>query len=315
MHDSEDGMSAGGGYPMLLIASTPTEVCLTCHATAYGAVLGDNPLLPPPEKGAGNFVFLYEDNLNDAPDGLTNPIPGEAAGHNVIAPSYGLVADSRWSTSPGGTFPTNELGCTSCHDPHGTDRFRILNTTGPVQDGLFSFTAPAPNADGIDLGPTGGAEAANNHSAYRSGITAWCANCHGEYHHHAGNQEFEHEPDHSFGGSSARQYNEYNGDDDPGGGTIAAAYLPLVPFEDVTMTTDRITGPSSASRINCLSCHRAHASSAPHAGRWDFYVDLLADDGAVSGSYPIPNPYGPNQGQLCRKCHDHHTSVFTIPAD
>ena len=57
--------------------------------------------------------------------------------------------------------------------------------------------------------------------------------------------------------------------------------------------------------VMCLSCHRAHASSAPHAGRWDFNVALLSEDGAVSQSYAIPDPYGgPNQGTLCSKCHE-----------
>ena len=55
----------------------------------------------------------------------------------------------------------------------------------------------------------------------------------------------------------------------------------------------------------CLSCHRAHATSSPAAGRWDFKVALLADDGRASGSYPIPNPYGgAAQGPLCSKCHE-----------
>ena len=34
-------------------------------------------------------------------------------------------------------------------------------------------------------------------------------------------------------------------------------------------------------------------------------ASLLAEDGVVSGSYPIPNPYlSPNQLPLCQKCHD-----------
>ena len=67
------------------------------------------------------------------------------------------------------------------------------------------------------------------------------------------------------------------------------------------------TGPANnTSRMMCLSCHRAHASSAPYAGRWDFNIQTWADEGMLSGSYPIPNPYpivGPDQGQLCEKCH------------
>jgi hypothetical protein len=55
----------------------------------------------------------------------------------------------------------------------------------------------------------------------------------------------------------------------------------------------------------CLTCHRAHASSAADAGRWDFQVTLLHEDGAESGSYQIPDPYAStNQRSLCNKCHN-----------
>ena len=56
----------------------------------------------------------------------------------------------------------------------------------------------------------------------------------------------------------------------------------------------------------CASCHRAHASSAVSAGRWDFSVTFLFEDGDESGSYEIPNPYpavGNSQRSLCNKCH------------
>ena len=77
-----------------------------------------------------------------------------------------------------------------------------------------------------------------------------------------------------------------------------------VPFEDVASTTTSTLGPSGGSRVMCLTCHRAHASSSPAAGRWDFRVGLLSQDGLVSGSFPIPDPFNSlNQGPLCSKCH------------
>ena len=104
--------------------------------------------------------------------------------------------------------------------------------------------------------------------------------------------------------SIIQRYNRYNGTADPLGGTEATAYIAAVPFEDPSTTTISTAGPTSSSKVMCLTCHRAHASSAPHAGRWDFNVDLLIDDGAVSGSYPIPSPYPtPVQNSLCNKCH------------
>ncbi len=115
MHADESGLLADNP---LLKGNNPSDLCLSCHATAFGAVLGMDPLAPPPEMGAGNFVFLLEDNLNDGPDGMTNPISGDAAGHNLNAPGYGLSSDPTFVTSPGGTYSSALMSCTSCHDPH-----------------------------------------------------------------------------------------------------------------------------------------------------------------------------------------------------
>ncbi len=305
MHDSQDGLRVAtdpAGGEVLLTGESPSDVCLTCHADSLGAVLGADPLNPPPEKGGGNFVFLVEDNLNDAPGGALDPIPGDAAGHNIVAPGHGLFADGRHSLAPGGTFPAGELGCTSCHDPHGNKGFRFLHGTGQVQGGTATFNFPAPQAVGIGLGA--GAESPANHTAYRQGMSDWCANCHGRYH-EGGLSAFEHPGDESLGGDERDRYNAYNGDDDPAGGSPALAYLPEVPFEDPAATTGSQGGPAGGSRVMCLTCHRAHATSAPAAGRWDFNLTLLRDDGAASGSYPIPDPYrSPNQGTLCSKCHE-----------
>jgi hypothetical protein len=124
---------------------------------------------------------------------------------------------------------------------------------------------------------------------------------------HAGGESlFEHPSDEALGPGIANRYNCYNGDDDKDGGSVATAYLAAVPFEDTSLpsTPSSTTGASSTSRVMCLTCHRAHASSAPAAGRWDFNVSLLADDGVASGSYLIPDPYdSPDQGTLCSKCH------------
>jgi hypothetical protein len=57
----------------------------------------------------------------------------------------------------------------------------------------------------------------------------------------------------------------------------------------------------------CLTCHRAHASSAQYAGRWDFQVTFIHEDGDESGSYEIPmtgNYADLNQRSLCNKCHN-----------
>ncbi len=286
----------------LLIATNASDVCLSCHANSNSAVLGDNPLQPPPERGGGNFVFLLEDNLNDGPDGALEPIPGNAAGHSIMAPGYGLFAEPRWDLSPGGSFQSAELSCISCHDPHGAGTFRMLFGVGPVGDGTYTFSAPAPRAEGGD--PITEVESDASHSAYQGGMSEWCGNCHGLYHDRSGDSDFEHPVDEALAFDIRIRYDEYLGDEFPEGGIHDTAYLVEVPFEEPTAKTDSRRGPTGASRVFCLSCHRAHASSAPAAMRWDTNVAFLYLDGTVSGSWRIPDPFdSPIQGTLCSKCH------------
>ncbi len=315
MH-GDPGAGVGDG---LLLAGSSSDVCLNCHAADYGEVLGVDHLAPPPERGPGNFVFLLADNINDSPDGATNPISGDAAGHNLLAPGHGLATDGTRLTSPGGSYPASELRCTSCHDPHGNSNYRFLRGPGNDEGSGGTFVYPPPLAEGLDL-LVGGVEANGNHVAYQSGMSRWCGNCHGGYldRHNRMGSSFRHPIDRNLSTRTSSRYNEYNGTADPTGGSAATAYLAAVPFEVVDNTVNRTAGANTSSRVMCLTCHRAHATSAPAAGRWDFNVAALGDDGVVSGSYPLPNPYpDPNQTSLCGKCHSGgmHTSTATPTSD
>jgi cytochrome c553 len=306
MHNSQNGVPvdtlhpSGNGY--LLIRSTPSDVCLTCHGDSRGLEFPSvtyTPTAPPPQTGAGSFIFLLEDKLYD---GRTGSVPGSGGGHNLNAPSRGVSADGTLLTAPGGTYPSSAMGCSSCHDPHGNTNFRLLYGIGPVTAGGATFTNAAPVAEGTSYSA---AETNVLHTAYKSGMSAWCANCHGNFHAEAGGR-LEHKSGQSLGGTVAGIYGRYNGTAHYNSGTPATSYLAAVPFEEPTMTTTGTDGPLASSQVSCISCHRAHASSAPDIGRWDFNVTWLSDDGVTSGSYPIPNPYGPDveiQRSLCNKCH------------
>lgn len=325
MHNSEGNASIiDGGTPgvgvsaYLLKTAKPTDTCLICHArpgseTGYG-VFGTGVLSPKPQKGAGDYVFLLEDNINEGHGGATNPILGYEAGHNIISDTKAIAADPVNTTAPGGAYPADSMACSSCHDPHGTDAFRLLYGANRLVKGnngtTFTFTYDAPEAVGISL--FGAPESNANHTAYVSGMSAWCANCHGDF--HANDANLIHPSGTTLGGTIAGNYNAYNGTTDCvtnpgtaggpcGTGTQATAYLAQVPFEDAGMTTTATTGPTATSRVMCLTCHRAHATSSPNAGRWDFNVTLLDEDGLESGSYALPNPYDANQRSLCNKCH------------
>lgn len=324
MHNSEKNATIiTGGTPgqgvnaYLLKTAKPTDTCLICHArpgseNGYG-VFGTGVLTPKPQRGGGDYVFLLEDNINEGHNGATNPILGYQAGHNIISDTKGILADPVNTSAPGGTYPAASMACSSCHDPHGTDAFRLLygaNRLVRGNDGVtYTFAYEAPEAVGVAL--SGAGESQTNHTAYLSGMSAWCGNCHGDF--HASDANLIH-PSGTALGTIAANYNAYNGTTDCvenpgtagspcGTGTQAAAYLAEVPFEDAGMSVSSTAGPSATSRVMCLTCHRAHATSAPNAGRWDFALTLLAEDGTESGSYALPNPYDGNQRSLCNKCH------------
>ncbi len=306
MHNSYDGElvdpDSPMGNPYLLVDATPSDVCLGCHADHLGSVFYEDVLNPADLKGAGNFIFLLEDNINDGYNGASNPITGDGAGHNVNAPGHGLYADATLATSPGGNFPAGVLGCTSCHDPHGTDAFRMLYGAGRLVQEFYAFTNPSPDAEGLSI--FFGTEANDNHTAYQGGMSAWCGNCHGDFHDEAGGALI-HPSGSSLGGTIANTYNLYNGTMDQTGGDAATAYLAAVPFEDAANTVSGTDGPTASSQVSCITCHRAHATSAEDAGRWDFNVTFLHEDGMESGSYAIPDPYNDlNQRSLCNKCHN-----------
>lgn len=305
MHNSEDGQlvdaDSPDGNPWLLRDDSPSDVCLGCHATRQGAVFSTDPLNPAKERGGGNFIFLLEDNLNDGHGGATDPISGDAAGHNLNAPGRGLSADGTLALSPGGAFPGSQMGCSSCHDPHGTADFRLLYGAGRLVQDFYTFTNPAPTATGISLSTSGAGEGNANHTAYQGGMSAWCGNCHGDFHNN--NTQLIHPTGSAIGGSIATTYGLYNGSSNLTGGNPATSYLAAVPFEDPANTTTSTAGPTASSQVSCVTCHRAHATSAPNAGRWDFNVAGLEEDGHESGSYKIPNPYDVYQRSLCNKCH------------
>jgi len=353
MHNSQDGQlvdpDSPNGNPWLLVDATPSDVCLNCHATGLGAVFADDPMNPAPLKGGGNFIFLLEDNLNDGHGGstigdmcdtgdwdtqidcednggtwligvLTHAIPGDAAGHNLNAPGHGLAADATLATAPGGTFPGALMACSSCHDPHGTSTFRMLyGENRSIHGGFFTFTEPAPEAAGLSI--FFGTATDENHTAYQSGMSAWCANCHGDFH-DATNSLLKHPAGVPMGATRAIMYSFYDGSViDPTSGLITpgdpnTSYLEQVPFEDAAMTTAYTGGPNAASQVSCVTCHRAHGSSAPDAGRWDFSITFMEEDGAESGSWPIPPAYtgdGVEQRSMCNKCHYQDAYDLQVP--
>ncbi len=324
MHVSQNGgpgyHGTPGGNPDLLMYGNATDTCVRCHYFRGQISNGQG------QGPGGDFYWLTRTFTWTTPGGTTGSSPGHTHGHNVACNVFNIPADPVLQQAPGGEFLSNELGCTSCHDPHGNRNFRMLydSQLGPryVGDTRFAFTADAPLARG-NAGTTlvgGGAnETDARHTVYKSGFSEWCANCHPSMFETAGGQ-YMHPAGVGLTPTIADRYNGYVSTDDPDGGIQAASYMGLVPFEAVDVDLSSVdpanstSGPAAGDQVMCLSCHRAHASPFADAGRWDFAATfLVADshprigDGGASAQDIANRYYGytftPNQRSLCNKCH------------
>lgn len=314
------GTAVGFGWPDLLLWENATDVCLDCHggARSYNVFTTD-PLNPGLSNyySAGNFVFLLEDNINDGHRGSQSPVLGQGSGHNLRSGIKGTDWDTVLTAPPSdGSSPlaNNQIHCSSCHDPHGNSGFRMLYQEGQMIEVGGDLVTYGDTMEAFDIS-FGAVETNSNHNAYVRGYSAWCNSCHTGFHQASGRMI--HPSGESVGSTIAAKYNRYNGTTDCvnnppslgvpcGSGTSATSYLADVPFEDddhTAASTTSTQGPDSSSRVACVTCHRAHATSAENAGRWDFDVTFLEEDGDESGSWPIPYTYDTNQRSLCNKCH------------
>jgi hypothetical protein len=319
MHNSQDGDYVDAahttGNEYLLNSGNSSDTCLQCHA-GYGQFGGGTGY------GAGGDFYWVTKTWSWSAHGHAYSSTGDSHGHNVISPVNGIAEDATLANAPGGDFDSSYLTCTSCHDPHGNTNFRLLyGAAGPVYPGgRYSFTAGAPLAVGNSRNTTSGdgQESDAAHTVYKSGMSAWCGNCHPGML-SVGNSGHVHPAGEQLGSSVASIYNAYISSDDLTGGDQLTSYRGLVPFEDVeadlatVSTTNNTAGPGSNDQVMCLTCHRAHASPFADAGRWDFGETFLVDAHPMSEAegatvddlanmwynYTFPT----NQRSLCNKCH------------
>jgi hypothetical protein len=348
MHNSKDGQSiieggiVGTAGEHLTIGADPGSTCLNCHegSGSYHIYSSDGTNLTP----GGDFYWLDKIFTYHTHRDVTRN--GHSFGHNVIAADYGLVQDPVLNKAPGGTFQSAWLSCSSCHDPHGkkvtnytgppevsgsygadpavehTGNYRLLADVGYEPGPGHTFTNAPPIATTSSFFGPGRNETDSSHTDYGQGMSEWCANCHsgflsasvGEHRHPASNTS-------TLGGTISTNYNAYVATGDTGG-SPATAYLALVPFErgvadPAVLDPSTPKGPDGSSNVMCLTCHRAHVSAFPNAGRWDFETEFLADshpqtgDGGASGTDQLNSYYGRDvetvfglgQRSLCNKCH------------
>jgi cytochrome c2 len=332
MHNSPDNPVEGTPNDDLLKGTDASSTCLNCHDGA-----GSERILSTDGsnfKPGGDFFWLTQSYTNG-----TETSNKDNMGHNVVAIDFGLTVDGTNADAPGGTYPSINLGCTSCHDPHGQVNGGTPNGQLPISvsgsygeapdagtiagnyrllgDALYgAIAAAAPIAVVNDY-----TEQDADHPAYGQGMSEWCASCHAAYtgdfnKHGSGNLN-------TVGAAIATVYNAYVNTGDFTG-VQATSYTALVPFErqEVTKTvllaaTTSTAGPDAGDNVMCLTCHRAHATAFNNATRWDMEHELLAEGwptaanliamGAVANAdylgRDIAADFGDYQRSLCNKCH------------
>ena len=317
MHNSQDGIAVtpdGDSHAYLLKAANSTDACLLCHA-GYGQFADGFGYGP-----GGDFYWVTQ-TWSWSAHGRPFESLGDSHGHNVISPGYGIAEDATLANAPGGDFLSARLTCTSCHDPHGNQNFRILydDTMGPIYNGSrYDFDSAAPLALGNSRKTIGsdGEETDSHHTVYKNGMSDWCANCH-ETLHSDNTIEFVHPTQQGLGSQVAGIYNNYVSSDDLISGTQATAYWGLVPFEDVDADLGLVDpgnytrGPDSNDQVMCVSCHRAHATPFDDIARWDMGETFIADSHPQDGEGSVDDvankyynyTFVQNQRSLCNKCH------------
>jgi hypothetical protein len=237
MHNSFEGSANVAGMaryqsgPYLLKAQDQSGACLNCHQSADTAPTGYHvstagvtpydSTVPVEMTPGGDFAWLKK-TMRGSVRQTPTTWDGERHGHNIIALDYGYVQDRAHATAPGGSYPSANLHCSSCHDPHG--RYRRFADGSKATTGLpifnsGSYTSSNPPIAGVSAvgvyrklagvgfqpkslsgshafvnpSPDAVAPAAFNgvnttmagtfdRVAYGSGFSEWCANCHAAMH-------------------------------------------------------------------------------------------------------------------------------------
>ncbi len=136
-HSMHSASQTGGpGSTYLLIKADQSSTCLNCHEHAgdtgpssyhISTAPGDMPTgVPPKQRTPGGDFGWLKKSYTFTVRGTTTTEQGQTHGHNIVAGDFGYVADTDNTTSPGGTFPSNQLACNSCHNEHG--KYRRLST-------------------------------------------------------------------------------------------------------------------------------------------------------------------------------------------
>ena len=287
-------------------------------------------------------------SANRMVDGTGNVVTSDVGSKVLPIGGSGSYDNSAFEQNAGGTVNFAALGV-----------YRLLGGIGykPASYAAApAFTAQSPNA--VAPATYNRTEAVSQtHVAYGKGMSEWCANCHTNIHtavsdgqnapfiHPAGSTALLNQSANLHGKTytNAIIYASYLSSGDlSGDGT--KAYLSLVPYEEGTSDLATLQGradntdakgtslkflASGTENVQCLSCHRAHASGFGSMTRWaatgDEFITIAGQwpgkdrtDGAEGIAYSDnwtqaqysaamynqpASKFAYAQRSLCNKCH------------
>jgi hypothetical protein len=219
--------------------------------------------------------------------------------------------------------------------------YRLLRGPGSTAgSGGKSFTAlfNASVASTYNRAEASGSTPSQTAIAYGAGVTDWCATCHPDMH-SATSSKLTHPVNQGLSAGVVGNYNTYLGS----GLTGDSGFDTIVPFQNDNtsdfaalktaainnVATSAGADATTADRVNCLSCHRAHASGWSYMTRSNVTGnEFIAVDGvwpgtdspstiATAAKYAQgrtvaettaayngqPMKYSSYQRSLCNKCH------------
>lgn len=289
MHNSQDGSAVDATGPNAVLLN---DSCVSCHTGATAATGIPKVDLSAGQEAAplagGSFSFMSL---------------GESYGHNVAGIATPAADVALGNTPPGGTALASQLTCAGtmgCHgdttvaDPlaslagahHGNVLLTDLNQPASAAAAVADSYRFLKGIKGIEDADYEFTSSSSDHNQYYGTdevvdpqtISSLCASCHTDFHGSAGagtgaTAWIRHPTDFDLNSAAGAEYNGY------------ATYNPLVPVaNDVSGVVSTTVQTAGNGIVNCLSCHRAHASDQPDALRFA-YNTMTAGTGGTTGCF------------------------------
>ena len=265
--------------PFLLKGPDPSSTCLACHMapggtsrpTGHYVSTNDADMtagVPPSQlTPGGDFGWLKKSYSWGVGSTRTFFSAAESHGHNIVASAFNYVPDTKNVAAPQGIYPSDQLSCVSCHDPHGKYRrladgsigtsgapvfasgtynqspnpdstgavgvYRLLAGKGyqpRYLTGGYPFIADPPAAV-APVGYNREESSVDTRVAYGKGMSEWCENCHSNT--TKDNSGSAKHPSGNLRKLSRAVINHYNSYISSGNtsGDASSSYTSMVPFE------------------------------------------------------------------------------------